>query len=54
LGFPLKKEQRVTWVDLIWPLMKEAAASNWKVFYLGADAVSVGKGVEVLKKEIPI
>lgn len=53
LGYPLEKEQRITWVDLIWPLMRSAASSDWKIFYLGADTESVTKGVDVLKQELP-
>ncbi len=51
LGYPLKRDNRITWVDLMGPFMQEAANKNWKVFYLGADEATVYKGVNVLKKE---
>ncbi len=51
LGYPLKRDNRITWVDLIRPLMREAANKNWKVFYLGADEVTVSIGVEVLRTD---
>ena len=53
LGYPFKRNHRITWVDLIRPLMHEAANNNWKVFYLGADEVTVSKGVSVLRNDYP-
>lgn len=49
LGYPLSKENRLTWVDLMDPLMERARDEGMKVFYLGADTVSVSKGVNILK-----
>jgi len=49
LGYPLSKENRLTWVDLMDPLMERARDENLKVFYLGADEVSVSQGVKILK-----
>ncbi|QDH80801.1 WecB/TagA/CpsF family glycosyltransferase [Echinicola soli] len=49
LGYPLTKENRLTWVDLMDPLMERVRDENLKVFYLGADEVSVSKGVKILK-----
>jgi N-acetylglucosaminyldiphosphoundecaprenol N-acetyl-beta-D-mannosaminyltransferase len=51
LGYPLERAHRVTWVDLIRPLMQEAKFNKWKVFYLGADEESVSKGVALLRSE---
>ncbi|MFT4153206.1 WecB/TagA/CpsF family glycosyltransferase [Parafilimonas sp.] len=53
LGYPLEKDHRITWVDLIHPLMKTAAENGWRVFYLGADEKSVSKGMEALRIEYP-
>ena len=53
LGYPVKREQRITWVDLMYPLIQEATDNQWKVFYLGADEQSVSKGVEILKQKYP-
>ncbi|AWW29056.1 glycosyltransferase [Echinicola strongylocentroti] len=49
MGYPLSKENRLTWVDLMDPLMKRIRDEKLKVFYLGADEVSVSKGVKMLK-----
>ncbi len=35
LGYPLKREHRVTWVDWMDPLMGRAAREGWRVFFLG-------------------
>jgi N-acetylglucosaminyldiphosphoundecaprenol N-acetyl-beta-D-mannosaminyltransferase len=35
LGCPLRREDRVTYLDWIDPLLKEANTRHWKVFYLG-------------------
>lgn len=51
LGYPLKRDYRVTWVDFIRPLMKEAAENSWKVFYLGNDETTVSKGISALRKD---
>lgn len=51
LGYPFKRNHRITWVDLIRPLMQEAANNNWKVFYLGADEATVNKGISVLRED---
>ncbi len=51
LGYPLKKDNRITWVDLIRPLMQRAADNKWKVFYLGADEATISKGVSILRRD---
>ena len=51
LGYPLKRNNRITWVDLIRPLMQKAANESWKVFYLGNDEATVNKGIKVLKTD---
>lgn len=35
MGYPFGREHRVTYVDLVNPLMAHAAAHGWRVFYLG-------------------
>jgi N-acetylglucosaminyldiphosphoundecaprenol N-acetyl-beta-D-mannosaminyltransferase len=35
-GHRVKREQRVTYVDWIGPLMEDAARKQWRVFYLGS------------------
>lgn len=52
-GHRLSSEHRVTYVDWIRPLMREAAAKEWRVFYLGGKPGVAQKAAEVLKAEIP-
>lgn len=35
LGYPLRRQDRVTYLDWINPLLAEANACGWRVFYLG-------------------
>ncbi|MFB2768843.1 WecB/TagA/CpsF family glycosyltransferase [Pelatocladus sp. BLCC-F211] len=53
LGFPLKREQRVTYADWVWPLMAEAANKNWRVFYLGSKPGVAERGAEILREKFP-
>jgi N-acetylglucosaminyldiphosphoundecaprenol N-acetyl-beta-D-mannosaminyltransferase len=53
LGFPLQRRHRVTYVDWIRPLVKEASNNGWKIFYLGSKPGIAAKGFDVLKNEFP-
>ncbi|BAZ20173.1 WecB/TagA/CpsF family glycosyl transferase [Kalymmatonema gypsitolerans NIES-4073] len=51
LGFPLKREQRVTYADWVWPLMAEAAVKGWRVFYLGSKPGVAERGARMLREK---
>jgi N-acetylglucosaminyldiphosphoundecaprenol N-acetyl-beta-D-mannosaminyltransferase len=51
LGFSLQREQRVTYVDWISPLMKKATEQNWRVFYLGSKPGIAEQGAEILREK---
>ncbi|MBH8566259.1 WecB/TagA/CpsF family glycosyltransferase [Nostoc sp. CENA67] len=51
LGFPLKREQRVTYADWVWPLMAEAAEKGWRVFYLGSKPGVAERGARILQEK---
>lgn len=53
LGYPLRREQRVTYVDWIHPLMAEATRQGWRVFYLGSKPDVVKHGANRLRKKFP-
>lgn len=53
LGFPMKREQRVTYADWIWPLMAEAANKGWRVFYLGSKPGIAEEGASILREKFP-
>jgi N-acetylglucosaminyldiphosphoundecaprenol N-acetyl-beta-D-mannosaminyltransferase len=49
LGFPLRRQQRVTYVDWTNPLMAEAARSGWRIFYLGSKPGVAEQGAKILR-----
>ena len=49
LGFPLQREQRVTYVDWTNPLMAEAVKSGWRIFYLGSKPGVAEQGARILR-----
>lgn len=53
LGYPLRREHRVTYVDWVRPLMAEAARQGWRVFYLGSKPGVAESGAEILRQEFP-
>ncbi len=53
LGHPVARSQRVTYVDLIRPLMAQAEKSGWRVFFLGSRPGVGEKASEILKTECP-
>ncbi|MEO1299648.1 MAG: WecB/TagA/CpsF family glycosyltransferase [Cyanobacteria bacterium J06636_16] len=48
LGYPLRREQRVTYADWIWPLASDAEKHGWRIFYLGSRPGVAAEGAEVL------
>ena len=53
LGFPMRREHRVTYVDWLDPLMATAAASGWRVMYLGGARGVAHRGAAVLRSRHP-
>jgi N-acetylglucosaminyldiphosphoundecaprenol N-acetyl-beta-D-mannosaminyltransferase len=53
LGFPLQRDQRVTYVDWTNPLMAAAAKSGWRIFYLGSKPCVAEHGAEILRAQFP-
>ncbi len=49
LGFPLRREHRVTYLDWIFPLMEESASQNWRLFYLGGKPGVAEKAAQQLR-----
>lgn len=53
LGYPVSRDQRVTYVDWIRPLIAECAEKEWNVFFVGS-APGVGEEARrILKAEFP-
>jgi N-acetylglucosaminyldiphosphoundecaprenol N-acetyl-beta-D-mannosaminyltransferase len=53
LGYKLDRKYRVTWLDWIGPLMKQAVANGWRVFCLGSAPGVAEKGAQVLRNRYP-
>lgn len=52
-GHALRRNQRVTLVDWIYPLMELAASSGWKVFHVGSSKLSSERGAARLRELYP-
>jgi N-acetylglucosaminyldiphosphoundecaprenol N-acetyl-beta-D-mannosaminyltransferase len=52
-GYPLRRDQRVTFVDWTYPLMELAASEGWRVFYVGSSKYSAERGAVQLRKLYP-
>jgi len=53
LGHDVVREQRVTYVDWVRPLMTEAVANGWRIIYLGSKPGVAEKAAEVLRRDYP-
>jgi len=53
LGYPVRKQHRVTYVDWVHPLMATAAAEGWRVFYLGGKPGVAARAAEKLRQQYP-
>lgn len=53
LGFPVRSNHRVTFVDWIYPLLELASEKEWRIFYLGAKPGVAKKGIQKLKEKYP-
>ena len=36
-GYSVERKHRITYLDMIWPLMEECELNGWRVFYLGGE-----------------
>ncbi len=53
LGYPLRREHRVTYADWIYPLMADAAREGWRIFYLGSKPGVAQEGASILLSRYP-
>lgn len=51
LGYSVHREQRITFVDWLHPLMAMAAAERWRVFYLGGKPGVAARAAEKLRRQ---
>ncbi len=52
-GQPAVREQRVTWVDFIWPLLECCQTQRYRVFYFGAPPGVLEAGLERIRARCP-
>ena len=53
LGYPLQRRHRLTYVDWIRPLMREAARQRLRVFFVGSKPGVAAQAEKLLKAEVP-
>jgi N-acetylglucosaminyldiphosphoundecaprenol N-acetyl-beta-D-mannosaminyltransferase len=53
LGFPLRREHRLTAVDWLRPLLRHAVDRKWRLFFLGAKPGVAERAAARLREEIP-
>jgi len=49
----LSRDLRVTYVDLIYPMMQMAANRQWRVFHVGQDANVQAQALEIIRERVP-
>jgi len=53
LNYPLRRENRMTPLDWVPPLLEQAAQKGWRVFYLGSEPGVAEQGAQVWRSRIP-
>lgn len=53
LGLPLGRDQRVTYVDFVMPLMRLARDAGWQVYHVGQPGEVQRRALERLRRELP-
>ena len=53
LGYPVGREHRVTYLDWVAPLMREASRKSWRIFYLGSKPHVAESGATILGGRFP-
>ena len=52
-GFAIERESRITYVDLLPPLLRAANAGRWRIFYVGSKAAACEQGSAVVRERYP-
>ena len=52
-GFAIERESRITYVDLLPPLLEVANAERWRIFYVGSRPAVCAQGSEVVRERYP-
>ena len=52
-GVAATRAHRVTWLDLLWPLLSMAEHENWRVYYLGGSDHDQLRGLSAIRSKLP-
>ena len=52
-GHKVTREQRVTYVDFIWPMLEQARDNEWRVYHLGQSSDIQQQAIEVIREKVP-
>jgi|HubBroStandDraft_1064217.scaffolds.fasta_scaffold04911_6 N-acetylglucosaminyldiphosphoundecaprenol N-acetyl-beta-D-mannosaminyltransferase len=52
-GVPARRDHRVTLLDVIWPLLRLAAALGWRVFWIGGTTAVQRLGLAEVRLRVP-
>ena len=52
-GHSVTSDQRVTYVDFIWPMLEAARDNDWKVFHLGQSSEVQQQALQVIRQKLP-
>jgi len=52
-GLDVSREQRLTYVDFIMPMMKMARDNDWPVYHVGQDAETQDAALEIIRRDVP-
>jgi len=53
LGLPVTRNHRLTYVDFILPMMRQARDAGWRVFHVGQDAETLERALGIIRREVP-
>ena len=53
LGLPVTRDDRLTYVDFILPMMRLARDEGWTVHHVGQDADTQRRALDVVRREVP-
>lgn len=52
-GFEAEREQRVTYVDFIWPMLESARDNDRQVFHLGQEKSVQDEALKIIRERVP-
>ncbi len=53
MRFSAERDQRVTYVDFIWPLLEAARDNNWSVYHVGQQSEVQQQALEEIRERLP-